>query len=937
MNARGVMLSALAVVFGVLAYVSAPALAAAPEAPGPVTVESVTGTSAGFSGELNTGKTGPAGTFELGTYEFLYSKSPSTCEGGSRAPEPAGLSLGGGMEVVTQPVSGLAPGAEYTVCLRAVNGAAEEAVGPPATFTTPAVAPKVESESVTDVASTSATLQAVINPGGASTTYRFEYGTTASYGTSLPVPDGEVGFGAAGVAVSIHTQTLSPDTGYHFRVVAVNGVETVDGPDQVFTTQSVGTAFVLPDDRQYEMVSPPQKNGTETLGIRGYSGGGIVQSSENGEKITYITGQPPELDPPNNVNAAQLFSVRGVDGWDTQNISLRYAGVSDPSVGGGTEYKGFSPDLSHGVVAPFPNVASALLSPEVPADVRDLFLRDDVGDTYTPVATNANLLPGSPEFVFLHYVGATRDLSHLVFTSRGVLSTGAPSPEVLAGASENLYEWSGGGIKLVSILPNGEASTGGASFDAISSDGNQVVWSVDGQLYATDPATGETVQLNLSQGGPDASGESGYQASSGDGSLIFFNSPVDLTAEARTCRCGFSSGRPETGDLYEYDLNTRTLVDLTIDHNAADIDGAEVMGVLGASEDASYVYFVARGVLATGAVSGEPNLYVAHYDGVAWSTKLIVTLASKGGQFSLGDDEDWSLTTDGEAPKHEARVSPNGRFVAFESLADLTSYDNRDANTGQPDVEVYVYDAATGGLTCASCSPTGARPVASAGVPGFTPFEVNGAVYQSRYLSDQGRLFFDTGEALVPQDVNGKQDVYEYEPEGIGSCVLGSGCVDLISSGIGLADSAFVDASASGDDVFFNTSAQLLPQDFDHAFDIYDAHVCTGGAPCFPAPAVSVPECTNVDQCKPPPTPQPALFGAPAGATFVGAGNPDLTVSKPPAAPVGHGKTKHKTKRKKKGRRKANGRKVGRGSGARKSRARGSLSGRAGRLGRGER
>ena len=44
------------------------------------------------------------------------------------------------------------------------------------------------------------------------------------------------------------------------------------------------------------------------------------------------------------------------------------------------------------------------------------------------------------------------------------------------------------------------------------------------------------------------------------------------------------------------------------------------------------------------------------------------------------------------------------------------------------------------------------------------------ALYQSRYLSDSGRLFFDSSDALVPQDANGTEDVYEYEPAGVGSC-----------------------------------------------------------------------------------------------------------------------------------------------------------------------
>ena len=58
-----------------------------------------------------------------------------------------------------------------------------------------------------------------------------------------------------------------------------------------------------------------------------------------------------------------------------------------------------------------------------------------------------------------------------------------------------------------------------------------------------------------------------------------------------------------------------------------------------------------------------------------------------------------------------SRVSPNGRYLAFMSERSLTGYENRDANSGEPDEEVFLYDASTGRLVCASCDPTGARPV----------------------------------------------------------------------------------------------------------------------------------------------------------------------------------------------------------------------------------
>ena len=77
-----------------------------------------------------------------------------------------------------------------------------------------------------------------------------------------------------------------------------------------------------------------------------------------------------------------------------------------------------------------------------------------------------------------------------------------------------------------------------------------------------------------------------------------------------------------------------------------------------------------------------------------------------------------------------------------------------------------------------------------------------------------------------------------------------------------------------GNDVFFVSESQLVSQDTDNAYDMYDAHACTAVSPCFAVSSVSPPECASADACRPGPTPQPPIFGAPASATFTGPGNP---------------------------------------------------------------
>ena len=362
------------------------------------------------------------------------------------------------------------------------------------------------------------------------------------------------------------------------------------------------------------------------------------------------------------------------------------------------------------------------------------------------------------------------------------------------------------------------------------------------------------------------------------------------------------------------------LTDLTVPIHTGE-HGGHVRGlVIGGSEDGSCVYLVATGVLTSvesadheQAEPGGFNLYELQDTGSGWATTFVAGLS--GGdvpdwnEIGIGREQDLGLLT--------ARVSPNGEYLAFMSDRSLTGYDNIDANSGVADEEVFLYGASSRRLVCASCDPTGARPVGihdpstfprllvdkpavwrgrwlAGSIPGWTAVNLAYALYQSRYLSNEGRLFFDSADALVPQDTNGKEDVYEYEPEGLGSCTRSGstfseksdGCVGLISSGTSGEESAFVDASETGGDVFFVTAAKLVAQDYDDAFDMYDAHECTSASPC-PAPEAAVPPaCATADSCKAPPTPQPAIFGAPASSTFTGAGNPPSPVSKPAIKPM---------------------------------------------------
>src|SRR6185437_11579446 len=140
----------------------------------------------------------------------------------------------------------------------------------------------------------------------------------------------------------------------------------------------------------------------------------------------------------------------------------------------------------------------------------------------------------------------------------------------------------------------------------------------------------------------------------------------------------------------------------------------------------------------------------------------------------------------------------------------------------------------------------------AASIPAWTALNSLESPYQARYLLDNGRLYFNSADSLVEGDTNrrmetipgasegesvttevGVPDVYQYEPQGVGSCATAGGCVSMLSSGTSDRESAFLDASASGNDVFFLTSQSLVPTDVDSVFDAYDARVCTEASPCI--------------------------------------------------------------------------------------------------------
>jgi hypothetical protein len=851
------------------------------------------------------------------TYHFEYGETTSY---GTEWP-PGGQSIGSGSTpvAVSMVLTGLRVGATYHVRVVAENRAGRT-IGPDQTFTTVASAP-VDATYASRVGSSEATLNAQINPLGHDTHYYFEYGTQSCQANPAPCsdtplpPGGDIGEGNEDTPQEVTLTGLMPATTYYFRVVASNTFGITEGAEHTFTTQSKAGSLSLPDNRAWEMVSPPNKQGAVVEALT--SEGGLIIASEEGNALTYVVngafGQ--EVQGNRSPEWQQVLATRSSSGWGSRDIATPSSEAKGFAGGSAPEYQFFSPDLSMALDEPAEPGPRPPLAPGVKQATP--YLRDNATGTFLPLVTEANTDTTTRFGGQVYFLSSTSDLRHVVIAS-SVALTGT-------GSSQGLYEWSEGQLRYVSVLPNGLAPSGEVELGfldrvlahAISDNGSRIVWgqkaenSGRGTLYMRDVNHGRTIRLDRAQGVAEPVESSAqFQTASSDGSRVFFTDKQrltpDSTAEPSQAQ---ATGRP---DLYECEMIEVAgklrckLTDLTVDANQGEHASVQNF-VFGASEDGTTLYLVAQGVLAANtngngetAQSRKNNLYELHYDGSQWVTTFIAALSSQ-------DSPEWEGGKLADTAYLTARVSPNGRYLAFMSAAPLTGYDNVDANPaakGARDEEVFLYDAATASLRCVSCNPSGARPSgvldtshtaegwgllvdrgtvwAEAGhehwlagnIPGWTAQTLTSALFQARYLSDDGRLYFNSPDNLVPAATNGKNDVYEYEPSGVGSCVSATGgCVSLISSGSSDHESAFIEATSSGSDVFFVSAAQLVPQDTDTAFDIYDARKCTEASPCLTPPEPPPVSCAEVETCRPAETAQPIPGGAVGTGAFSGPGN----------------------------------------------------------------
>jgi hypothetical protein len=694
-------------------------------------------------------------------------------------------------------VTGLLPGTAYQVNLVAENSAGPVTVGPKS-FTTETIAPAVLDTSASPLAS-EATLKATIDPGGAKTDYRFEYGTGTSYGQSTV--EQSLPAGTAPVKVQFPVLGLTPQTNYHYRVVATNSVDTVTGPDQSFATEApsgsdscsnaairaLQGASELPECRAYELVSPPEKGGQAVDRRRS-----TVQSSPSGDAVAFGAAGAFQG------SETSLFRVyylanRSAAGWTTEAIDPPQS-VPDSRPANSTVF--FSEDLTKAI-----QFSRRALLPGAIENGGNLYLRNNLTGERTLIAA----APGLAGRLFGEELvpsgehsnpAGSQDLSHFSFRTPVALS-----PEVVPGTN-NVYEYAEGQLRVVGRLPDDAVSSEGSSLlpggsdDArgahlVSADGSHIVF------YAGGDASGdplymridgeETIPISASERAEDLGSVAAaiFYGMSPDGEHVFFFSSARLTEDSRT------SGE----DLYRYDVAEDKLTDLT---RSADPNAGIVRSLI-LSPDGSHLFFSAVGRIAGSEPPfSEPagrTIYVAH-----------------GDQIRQGP----TVTGFEEASPPTFAVSSNGRYFAFTShrVAGQGEYFGAGCGEVETCTEVYLYDTQTDRTECLSCDP-----VDGVNRPAGFGFELeNISAYVPRLVGDDGSVVFNSDARLLPEDVNGTTDVYRWQ----------DGRLALISTGRGSSSSQVADVSSDGRDVFFFTAGPLVASDTDKSVDLYDARAGGG-------------------------------------------------------------------------------------------------------------
>jgi hypothetical protein len=568
--------------------------------------------------------------------------------------------------------------------------------------------------------------------------------------------------------------------------------------------------------RHYEKVSPADKGLGDIVGD-----GATTVAAEAGDAVAFNSRTPfGDTVGSGTIGQTQYVARRTDEAWVVRAVTPTPQPDAKQTFFVPTLLQLYSDDLRTAIIRAY----------DLPAVADDAPLRNSiyVEDTATRALETVTVSQADPPtiFDFLNYPqpfwGFSADARHVAFvTSTQFLPDAAPGVP-------NVYQWDDGVLSVANVLPDGNVAANGADTPtnlrgAISADGSRLLFTA---------STGGNTQLFLRIDGsrtawvseteldpsdpnyqPDPSGVQ-VKGMTPDGRHVFFLTDTPLLS-------GDTNG---SADLYRYTDSTDPSRDsnLTMISPDGDMANGELVGM---SDDGERVYYQTL-----------TDRLLAWDDG---TTRLI------SGQVSIGGSlEGLHLTT---AKPGYGRVTPDGMFLAFGTRATVDGVHGLTGEVTNNHREMYLYSLRDDTLVCASC-PSGAATSDATVLPAVTQGNptLGNAGFRPRFLSDDGDVFFSTGDALVVQDTNGVFDAYEYD--------RATGEVSLLSTGEGKDPATFADASATGDDVFIVTRQRLVASDRDDLVDLYDVRDGSALPPVVEQP--TQPECEG-DGCQPSPSSRP--------------------------------------------------------------------------------
>jgi hypothetical protein len=580
-----------------------------------------------------------------------------------------------------------------------------------------------------------------------------------------------------------------------------------------------GFASVLPDCRAYELVSPPDSNGRSPVGISawGWSDSGssfpIHPITSSGEGIAFATHAVPVgaiggLSGTVDVSEAS----RTPHGWEiTRRLSPGEDKAVFPQAGGISADHQYS--FTH--VGPLSGIAGT--GGVLAAGGDAVYLGAPDGTFELVGLGTVNGTPLAEPLVQGNYI--SEGGKHVIFSTGDgpsgavycrVHGTACPVRRLADDAPPEgtgaVYDRAADGpTAVVSLLPSDLTPDANedAVYQGVSADGATVAFRIGTTLYVRVPDGDDGHTLKASEANPIFGGLSA------DGHYLFY----------------VTGG--ENGIIHRF--NTETGAD-------AEINPAAPAEMVNVSADGSHVYFISEVDIDGNGEEGKPNLYVWRGGSPALVAVVTAEDVEPGSTNALNNWTDWAVAPASQANPEPgpgadpSRTTPDGTVFVFESRAGLTDYENNNHS------EVYRYEEGEPELACLSCSPQVEPAESDAHLENLT---LNRPATVIHNLSADGkRVFFEAGDALVPEDIDGINDIYEWHQEPASASTINlistgrSPKYEPLSSGFPQPTPNVIYAiTPNGSDVVFLAQEELVPGAGSGGTpNLYDARVNGGFA-----------------------------------------------------------------------------------------------------------